>query len=76
MAFPSPTYKMQIKNNQIIIILCEGNSEYAYIQELNRFLREEEKNVVLIAKTIGSGHYADVKRKFSAEKKTIAEVKL
>jgi hypothetical protein len=60
---------MQNKSNKIIVILCEGDSEYAYLQELNRFLREEEKNVVFIAMTVGSGHYTDVKRKFLAVKK-------
>ena len=27
--------------NKIIIIMCEGASEKAYIQELNRYLEEE-----------------------------------
>ncbi|MDD3001089.1 MAG: hypothetical protein PHF29_04980 [Candidatus Riflebacteria bacterium] len=60
---------MQV-NNQTIIVLCEGSSENAYLQELNRFLREEEKHIVFIPKIIGSGHYKEVMMKYLSERKS------
>lgn len=50
-------------NNEMIILLCEGPSEYAYIQELNRYLRENEYNFKFIPKPIGTGFYSEVQKK-------------
>lgn len=54
---------------QPYIIICEGNSEYAYIQKLNRFLSENNHNFTLIAKIVGTGHYKEVQRKYRSERK-------
>ena len=51
------------------IIICEGNSEYAYIQKLNRFLSENNYDFTLIAKIVGTGHYKEVQRKYRNERK-------
>lgn len=56
-------------NNKTIILLCEGASEVAYIQELNRYLRENECDFVFIPKQVGSGFYTDVYKKFKEENK-------
>jgi len=56
-------------NNEIIILLCEGESECAYIQVLNRYLRENEYNFKFIPKLIGSGFYTDVHKKLQEERK-------
>ena len=51
------------------IIICEGNSEYTYIQKLNRFLLENNFNFTLNAKIAGSGHYTKIKNKYLNEHK-------
>ena len=56
-------------NNEMIILLCEGESECAYIQELNRYLRENEYNFKFIPKLIGSGFYTEVHKKHKEERK-------
>lgn len=56
-------------NNEMTILLCEGESEYAYIQELNRYLRENEFNFKFIPKVIGSGFYTEVQKKHKEERK-------
>lgn len=56
-------------NNAMIILLCEGESEYAYIQELNRYLRENECNFKFIPKVIGSGFYSEVQKKHKEVRK-------
>ena len=51
------------------IIICEGNSEYAYIQKLNRFLVEHNYDFTLSARIVGTGHYKEVQRKYRKEQK-------
>lgn len=51
------------------IIICEGNSEYTYIQKLNRFLSENDYNFTLNAKIVGTGHYKAVQKKYRDERK-------
>ncbi len=55
--------------NRIIIIVCEGPSERAYIQELNRFLKEEEIPVKFIGKSSGGGQYSIVVNEYKKVKK-------
>lgn len=50
-------------------ILCEGNSENAYIQNLNRFLDENGYNFTFNPKKIGCGHFTAVQQKYRVEKK-------
>ncbi len=47
------------------IILCEGSSEYAYIQILNRILND--KNISFVAKGIGTGHFSDVEKAYKKQ---------
>lgn len=55
-----------IQRRNTIIILCEGDSENAYIQELNRFLRDKEDyNFTFVTKVIGSGFYSIVLKKYN-----------
>ena len=56
-------------NKEMTIILCEGESEIAYIQELNRYLRENECDFIFIPKLIGSGFFTDVHKKHKEERK-------
>ncbi len=48
--------------NKHILIICEGKSEYAYIQEVNRILREKDINIVLKAHPAQSGHFNKVQK--------------
>ncbi|MCF0224647.1 MAG: hypothetical protein HUK20_10285 [Fibrobacter sp.] len=57
-------------NNKVTIALCEGESEFAYIQELNRFLRENENGFVFVPRLIGSGHYSDIYAKYKEQRKS------
>ncbi len=51
------------------IIICEGQSEYAYLQELNRFLRNIDFSITFIPKIIGTGHCNDAISKYKQIKK-------
>lgn len=55
-----------MKKNTYIII-CEGSSETAYIQELNKYMRENDINLNLYPKSIGNGHYAEIIKKYKKE---------
>lgn len=46
------------------VILCEGSSEFAYIQILNRILNDNNINISFIAKEIGTGHFSDVENTY------------
>jgi len=50
--------------NKIIIIVCEGASEKAYIQELNRYLEEEDIPLHFIPRPSNGGQYTPVVRKY------------
>lgn len=54
-----------------IIVICEGKSETKYLQELNRFLRENsaENSIVFVPKPVGTGHYTEVVKKYRGERK-------
>ena len=57
-------------NNRMITLLCEGPSENAYSQELNRYLRENECKLVLIPSKhpIGTGFYSTVYPRYRKER--------
>jgi hypothetical protein len=48
-----------------IIVICEGESERAYLQELNEYLREQY--VSLVPKLAGTGYFNEVVRKYKEE---------
>ena len=52
-----------------IIVVCEGNSERAYIQKLNRYLRENDYPFTFQAQSVGCGHYKEVVKKYKKEQK-------
>lgn len=52
-----------------IIIVCEGQSEVAYLQELNRLLTENHVGIIFIPKNAGGGQYGQISKRFRAEKK-------
>lgn len=51
---------MLFSQNRIYILVCEGESEVAYIQELNRLFRELEIKVALKPVPVGTGFYGKV----------------
>ena len=54
---------------KIHVIVCEGNSENAYIQELNRFLDSGDYPFTFVPKPIHNGHYKAVTSKYQDVKK-------
>lgn len=67
------TYKLEgslmYVQNTTIIIVCEGASEKAYIQELNRYLEEEEIPLNFIPRPSDGGQYTHVVRKYREVRK-------
>ena len=55
--------------NKSIIVVCEGPSERAYLQELNRYLDEEAIPIHFLPKSSGGGDYGKVIKKFKEERK-------
>lgn len=55
------------ETHKTYIILCEGSSEYAYIQILNRILLENNINISFAAKEIGTGHFSDVEKAYKKQ---------
>ena len=51
---------MEIKRPYLII--CEGDSEFAYIQELNRFLNEQGLPIVFIPCNAGGGGFKNLRQ--------------
>ena len=58
-----------MRPNEVIIIICEGPSERAYLQQLNRTLREKECHVTFNARLSNGGDFNTVKTKFRQERK-------
>jgi hypothetical protein len=52
-----------------IIILCEGKSERAYIQEFNRYMRNNKFACDLHATVVGTGVYGAIERVYKDEHK-------
>ena len=51
---------MAFPQNRFLIIVCEGESEVAYIQELNRLFRELEISATLQPVCVGTGFFSNV----------------
>lgn len=49
------------------IILCEGSSEVAYIQILNRILNDNNINISFAVKEIGTGHFSNVEKAYKKQ---------
>lgn len=59
--------KLSVNPNYIVV--CEGNSEFAYLNELNRFLRELGQTKMFIPKIVGTGDYYSVVKVFNNQRK-------
>ena len=44
-----------MESKKTYLIICEGASEYAYIQELNRYLNARRSRLVFVARNAGGG---------------------
>ena len=51
-----------MKTKKPILIICEGDSEYAYVQELNRYLNEQRSDMVLVPKNAGGGYFTNIRQ--------------
>ena len=65
--------------NKTYIILCEGSSEKAYIQLINRLLTKNNIKITFAVKEIGTGHFSDVEKAYkkqcrACEKKSVKTV--
>jgi hypothetical protein len=60
---------LMYRRNRNIIIVCEGASEKAYIQELNRYLEEEDIPLHFIPRPSNGGQFASVVKKFREVRK-------
>ena len=58
---------------KVYFILCEGASERAYLQELNRFFNRENYPFTIVPKSIGGGAYRRVVKRYKIEKKEHAK---
>ena len=58
-----------MRQNNVIIVICEGQSEVAYIQELNRLFREMEIKAVLLPVCVGTGFFHDVQMTYKRKRK-------
>ena len=70
-SFWGNTLSVYIDEMKSIIVICEGKSETKYLQELNRFLREQsvENSIVFVPKEVGTGHFTEVVKKYRNERK-------
>ena len=59
---------MSYQKKKTIIIVCEGASEKAYLQELNRYLDEKDYFFTFVAKPINNGHYKPATIKYKSVK--------
>lgn len=48
--------------NDIYLIVCEGDSEVAYVQELNRYLNEQGKPIVFLPVNAGGGSFRTIRQ--------------
>lgn len=48
--------------NRVYLVICEGDSEVAYVQELNRFLNEQGKFIVFQAVNAGGGGFTTIRQ--------------
>ena len=62
-------YMAKLSINPNYIIVCEGSSEFAYLNELNRFLRELGQTKMFIPKIVGTGDYYPVVKVFNSQRK-------
>jgi hypothetical protein len=52
------------QQHKTYLVVCEGPSETAYLQELNRFFRESQINILFVPKSSNGGKYSLVEKKY------------
>lgn len=57
-----------MRSKTVILIICEGDSEYAYVQELNRFLNMRNSSVTLLGCNAGGGGFKSLRQVCRARK--------
>ncbi len=57
-----------IAQKKIIIVICEGKSEMAYLQELNRLFREENISLAFKVVTSNGGNFSRIIAKYREER--------
>ena len=55
---------MGYRQNRIIHVVCEGHSEVAYLNELNKLFRENGGNIVLKPYRAVNGSYLEIRKKY------------
>lgn len=50
--------------NKVVHVICEGASEVAYLNELNRLFRESDKGLILRPHKAVNGSYVEIRRKY------------
>lgn len=51
-----------MESKKTYLIICEGASEYAYIQELNRYLNARRSRLVFVARNAGGGGFKSLRQ--------------
>ena len=70
MAYHIHTYSSDsIVTNRTIITICEGMSDYAYFQEINRVFKDENIPIRFVPRQADSGHFTSINNKFINERK-------
>jgi hypothetical protein len=57
------------KLNIIYVIICESDSEVVYIQELNKYFRDQGITITLVPRPVSMGCFGKVIKKYKYEKK-------
>ena len=57
----------------IPIVICEGRSEFAYVQSLNRMLTTVEGRAAFVPKSADCGNFSAIKRCYQKQKKSNRE---
>ena len=57
----------------IPIVICEGRSEFAYVQSLNRILTTVEGRAAFVPKSADCGNFSAIKRCYQKQKKSNRE---
>lgn len=60
---------MEDIQNKIVYVVCEGDSEAAFLQEFNKYLQNKEIKLRFIISNVGTGHYNKVKKKYNEVRK-------
>ena len=51
-----------MESKKTYLIICEGASEYAYVQEMNRYLNERSSRLAFVARDAGGGGFKSLRQ--------------